>query len=557
MDKAGANFFHSLTTIKKKLHARPLICQLPIGAENDLRGVIDLIEEKAHYFEIGNKEENYQTKEIPPDYLKQVREYRQILIETVLEHDEKLALKYLEGKDLSSQEIKTLIRKATLSGKQFPIFCGSSFKNVGVKLLLDGIVNYLPSPLDKGEIKAFSLNNQEEMINISPHSPNLLALAFKVVTDPFGKLTFFRVYSGKITANSYIYNVTKGENERISSRLVRMQADKRQEIGEVGAGDIAAAIGLKHTTTGDTLGEKNNPLLLESINFAEPVISLAIEPKSTRDQDELSKGLRALSEEDPTFHYRYNSETRQMIISGMGELHLEVLVERLKSEFKIEVDVGKPEVAYKETIKNTVEIEHTHKKQTGGAGQFARVKLRFEPNPSKGFEFIDDLKGENIPREYVPSIEEGLIQTFSSGPLLGCPLVDIKATLLDGKSHEVDSSPLAFSLAAAASFRENKEKFQLVLLEPIMQVEVIIPKEYYGNILADLTSRRGEIGKTVEEEIMETCHLQAEIPLTEILGYSTTLRSLTKGRGNYSMKFLNYREVPNYLLEKILKKENH
>lgn len=556
VDNVENRFIACYKSLEEKLHAKILIVQFPIGEYQGIEGIIDLIEKKAHYFQ-GDREENYQTKEIPANLQEKVQTYRQELLEKVIAYDEKLGLKYLEGKHLSSQEIKSLIRKAVLSREYFAVFCGSAYKHVGVKLLLDGVVDYLPSPLDRSKITIFS-DQQEKEISLSDY-PVTLGLAFKIVALPFGKLTYVRVYCGKIPANSYIYNVNRNKKERVS-RLVQMHANKQEKVSEAKMGDIVALIGLEYTKTGDTLCSEKKDILLESISFAEPVISLAIEPKTKQDEDKLNKSLESLAQEDPTFHYVYNKDTRQRIISGMGELHLEVLVERLKREFGVEVNTGKPQVAYRETIKSTaklVEIEYFHKKQTGGAGQHAKVKLEFEPDEiGKDFKLETRLRGEAVGKGncYVPAVEEGLLRAFSAGPLLNCPVVGVKVTLTGGDYHEVDSSDLAFKLAGYYAFKENTEKFNLTLLEPIMKLEVSnIHENYYGTVLASITSKRG-IVEGIEKK-KETYLLKAKIPLSETFGYSTTLRSLTEGRGTHSLQFSHYQEVPSHIIEELVGKK--
>jgi len=561
VDEVSKKFAETCQSIQKKLNASSLICQLPIGKYQGIEGIIDLVEKKAYYFTPGDKEENPEVKEIPSSYEKQVQEFRQKLIEKVIEHDEGIANKYLSGQELSVSEIKSLIRVATLTGKHFPVFCGSAYKHVGVKLLLDGVADYLPSPLDRHEINAL-VDGQEKKISILDNPSETLALAFKTIRDYFvGKLTFLRIYRGKINANSYIHNLTNGTVERVS-RLLRIHANEREIVSEALAGDIIAAVGFKNTSTGDTLSNEKGNVLLETINFAEPVISLAIEPKTKKDQDELSKGLKILSEEDPTFLFNYNSETGQMIISGMGELHLEVLINRLLNEFKIQVNSGKPEVAYRETIKNSVFIEHIHKKQTGGAGEYAVVQLQFEPNPGQGFTFVDALKGEDIPRSFVKPIEQGVIRSLSVGPLLGYPLVDVKAILLGGKHHPVDSSSHAFERAGHDAFKENTDKFELTLLEPIMEIEIgNISHDHYGAVLASISSKRGKIvideneGEYENPSEGDSKSIKAKVPLAEIFGYSTTLREITGGRGVHSLQFSHYQEVPLSVREKLIDKK--
>jgi elongation factor G len=551
MDKTGADFFYSLKSIEDKLNASSLVLQLPIGSENDFGGIVDIVTQKAYYFKSKDIDENFETGKVPENLVSKLFQYRQLLIEKIIEYDEELASKYLDNNSLSEFEIKLLVRKATITGKHFPIFCGTAFKHMGVRFLLDAVIDYLPSPDDSKKIKAFSVKDNSEIVQIK--SGDCAALAFKIMNDPFGKLTFLRVYSGKITANSYLFNSNNQKMERIS-RLLRIHANKREEIKEIAAGDIAAAVGLKNTSTGNTLCEENKQFLLETIKFADPVISLAIEPKTKIDQDKISFSLGKISEEDPTFKYYSDAETGQMIISGMGELHLDVIVERLKREYNVQVNIGKPEVAYRETIKNLTESEGKYIKQSGGHGQYGHVWIKFEPNPNKGFEFFDAIKGGVIPKEYINPVKEGLIDSISSGLLLGYPMVDIKATLFDGSYHDVDSSELAFKIASSICFRESKSKLKIVLLEPIMKLEVTVPDEYYGDIINNIVSRRGSIENA--ERIGNLYKIHVKSPLSEMSGYSTTLRSLTQGRGNYSMELASYEEVPKYITEELIKKKN-
>lgn len=551
MDKTGANFFYSLKSVEDKLNASSLVLQLPIGSENDFQGIVDIVTQKAYYFKSKDIDENFETGEVPENLVSKLSQYRQLLVEKIIEYDEELASKYLDNNFLSESEIKLLVRKATITGKHFPIFCGTAFKHMGVRFLLDAVVDYLPSPNDSKKIKAFSVKDNSEVVQIGPG--DCAALAFKIMNDPFGKLTFLRVYSGRITANSYLFNSNNQKMERIS-RLLRIHANKREEIKEIVAGDIAAAVGLKNTGTGNTLCGENKQFLLETINFADPVISLAIEPKTKTDQDKISFSLGKISEEDPTFKYYSDAETGQMIISGMGELHLDVIVERLKREYSVQVNIGKPEVAYRETIKNSIEAEGKYIKQSGGHGQYGHVWIKFEPNPNKGFEFFDAIKGGVIPKEYINPVKEGLIDSISSGLLLGYPMVDIKATLFDGSYHDVDSSELAFKIASSICFRESKSKLKIVLLEPVMKLEITVPDEYYGDIINNIVSRRGSVENA--EKIGNLYKIHVKSPLSEMSGYSTTLRSLTQGRGNYSMELASYEEVPEYITEELIKKRN-
>ncbi|CAG8456031.1 26244_t:CDS:2 [Gigaspora margarita] len=545
-------FTENLKSIREKLHANPLPVQFPIGAGRELEGVVDIIEQKAYYCQMGDKEEKYQIKDIPPNLLEKAKKYRQELLEKIIEQDEELAMKYLEGGELSVAEIKKILRQATLTGKYFPVFCGSAYKHVGVKLLLDGVVDYLPSPLDIEDIPVFSPQEKSQKGVVNCNSPlSCLALAFKIVFDEYNnKLTFFRVYAGKIPANSYIYNVSRDEEERVS-RLVQMHANEKRDVKEVGAGNIAVAIGLKHAITGDTFGDKKNPLLLEAISFAEPVISQAIEPKTNEDKDKLRDALEKLKIQDPSFKYWIDRETGQMVIAGMGELHLEITVERLRREYKLNIESKQRKVSYRETIT----------KKLGEVGHFARVKLAFEPNPGKGFEFVDAKKGQEMSNKDAEEVREGMEEAMSSGLLLNYPLLDVKVTLLEGKRHMVDTKPGDFKNAAVLAFQgdgaaEKEKRIQelgVVLLEPIMQLEVVVPKDYMGDVLANLGSRRTLIENTEEKE--GESYITGKTPLKEILNYSTILRQLTKGRGTYSMHLSHYQEVPKDTLEEILKEE--
>ncbi|RHZ37040.1 elongation factor G [endosymbiont GvMRE of Glomus versiforme] len=556
VDDVENRFTACCQSLEERLYAKLLVCQFPIGEYQGIEGIIDLIEEKAYYFS-GEREENYQTKEIPTRLREKVQTYRQNLLERIISYDEKLGLKYLEGQSLTIQEIKNLIRKAVLSGEHFAVFCGSAYKHVGVKLLLDGVIDYLPSPLDSHQITV--LSNQEEKVISTFDYPHSLALAFKIMSFSFAKLTFIRVYCGKISANSYVYNISKDKKERVS-RLVRMHANKQEVVSEIKMGDIAAVIGLNYTKTGDTLCSEKEDILLEQISFTEPVISLAIESESTQDQNKLIKSLQTLGEEDPTFIHHYNKETRQTIISGMGELHLEVLVERLKSEFGVEVKVGKPQVSYRETItKKKENVEGEYIKQTGGSGHYAKVEITFEPNErGKGFEFIDIKSGQEMSNKDAEEVKKGLEEAMLSGLLLGYPLLDMKVTLIGGKRHPVDTKPGDFKMAAISAFRgngieERKKKAQdlgVILLEPIMKLEVSnVPEEYYGVVLASITQKRGTV-ESIEKK-KETYLLKAQIPLAETFGYSTILRSSTQGRATHYLQFSHYQEVPPYVIEKL------
>ncbi|HHW69098.1 MAG TPA: elongation factor G [Tenericutes bacterium] len=550
MDKMGAYFKDCLRMIKERLgvNAKPL--QWPIGEENNFNGVIDLIEMKAYQFD-GKPEENHTEIEIPADLLETAKEKRNELIEAVAEFDDELMEKYLADEEISVELIKKAIRKGTLAVEFFPVLCGTALGNKGVKFLLDAILDYLPSPVDVESIKGVDLNGNEIERHPSDTEP-FSALAFKIMTDPFvGRLTFFRVYSGYLSSGSYVLNSTKNSKERIG-RILEMHANNRKEISEVYAGDIAAAVGLKNTTTGDTLCDEKKPCILESMTFPEPVIELAVEPKTKADQDKMGLALQKLSEEDPTFRASTNHETGQTIIAGMGELHLDVIVDRMRREFSVEANVGKPQVSYRETITATAECEGKYIKQSGGRGQYGHVWIKFEPNPDKGYEFVDAIVGGTVPREYISVVDKGLQDALKTGVLAGYPMVDVKATLYDGSYHDVDSSEMAYKIAASMALKEAKNKCKPVLLEPIMKVQVTVPEEYLGNVMGDITSRRGRpIG---QESRGNALAINAMVPLSEMFGYATSLRSNTQGRGNYTMVFDHYEEVPRSIAEEIIKK---
>ncbi|WP_101847042.1 elongation factor G [Halobacillus sp. Marseille-P3879] len=552
MDKVGADFIYSLGTLKDRLGANAAAVQLPIGAEDDFEGIIDLVTMEAYYYmdDLGTRAE---AREIPDEYKEQAEEYRGILVEAVAELDEDLMMKYLEGEEISNEELKTAIRTATLSVDFYPVFCGSAFKNKGVQLLIDGVIDYLPSPLDVPPIEGHIPQTEEEVVRKADDKEPFSALAFKVATDPYvGKLTFFRVYSGTLSSGSYVKNSTKDKRERVG-RILQMHANSREEISTVYAGDIAGAVGLKDTGTGDTLCDEKSLVILESMEFPEPVISVAIEPKSKADQDKMAVALGKLAEEDPTFQTETNVETGQTIIAGMGELHLDIIVDRLKREFKVEANIGAPQVAYRETFRGSAQVEGKFVRQSGGRGQFGHVWVEFEPNEEgAGFEFVNKIVGGVVPREYIPSVEQGIKQSMENGVLAGYPMVDIKATLYDGSYHDVDSNEMAFKVAASMALKEAKNKCKPVLLEPMMKVEVVIPEEYMGDIMGDVTSRRGRV------EGMETRGsaqvVKAFVPLSEMFGYATSLRSNTQGRGTYTMHFDHYEEVPKSISEEIIKK---
>ena len=552
MDKMGADFLYSVGTIHDRLQANAHPIQLPIGAEDEFSAIIDLIEMKATFF--GNDQgTDVSEGEIPAEHLELAQEYREKLIEAVAEVDEDLMEKYLGGEEISNAELKTAIRKATIKVEFYPVICGTAFKHKGVRLMLDAVIDYLPSPLDVPSIKGTLPDTDEEVERHSDDSEPFSALAFKVMTDPYvGKLTFFRVYSGTLQSGSYVINSTKGKRERVG-RILQMHANSREEISEVYAGDIAAAVGLKDTTTGDTLCDDKNQVILESMVFPEPVISLSVEPKSKADQDKMGQALQKLQEEDPTFRAHTDTETGQTIIAGMGELHLDILVDRMRREFKVEANVGAPQVAYRETFRASAQVEGKFVRQSGGRGQFGHVWIEFGPNEEgKGFEFENAIVGGVVPREYIPAVKAGLEDSLDRGVLAGYPLVDIKAKLFDGSYHDVDSNEMAFKIAASMALKNAASKCKPVILEPIMKVEVVIPEDYLGDIMGDITSRRGRVEGM--EARGNTQMVKAMVPLSEMFGYATSLRSNTQGRGTFSMHFDHYEEVPKSISEEIIKK---
>ena len=550
MDKLGASFEMSLKSIDERLGVNAKPIEWPIGAENEFNGIIDLITRTAYHYD-GKEDENPEIIDIPADLVDLVEEKRNDLIETVVEFDDALMEKYLEGEELSVEEIKSAIRKGTLAVEFFPVMCGTALGNTGVKLLLDAVVDYLPAPTDIPSIKGVDMNGNEIERHPSDSEP-FSALAFKVMTDPFvGRLTFFRVYSGHITGGSYLLNATKNVKERLG-RILQMHANNRKEISEVFTGDIAAAVGFKNTTTGDTLCDEKHACILESMEFPEPVIELTVEPKSKADQDKMGLALQKLSEEDPTFRASTNHETGQTIIAGMGELHLDIIVDRMKREFNVEANIGQPQVSYRETITQAAECEGKYIKQSGGRGQYGHVWIKFEPNPDKGYEFVDAIVGGVVPREYIPVTDKGLQDAMKTGVLAGFPMVDVKATLFDGSYHDVDSSEMAYKIAASMALKEAKNKCKPILLEPIMKVQVIVPEEYLGNVMGDITSRRGRpLG---QESRGNALAIDAMVPLSEMFGYVTSLRSNTQGRGQFTMVFDHYDEVPRNIAEEIIKK---
>ena len=550
MDATGADFIMSLESLEKRLGVQGVAIQLPIGAEDTFEGIIDLIKMKAVYFE-GAKGENVIYKEIPEEYMAQAEEYRAKMLDQAATYDDDLLMKVLEGEDVTEEEIKAAIRKGTLAVELFPVLCGSAYKDKGVQPMLDAVIDFLPAPTDIPSIKGTDEDGNEVERHASDDEP-FSALAFKIMADPFvGKLTFFRVYSGTCQSGSYVLNSTKDKKERLG-RILQMHANKRNEIDEVYAGDIAAAVGFKNTTTGDTICDEKNFVILEKMEFPEPVIQLAIEPKTKQDQDKLSNGLIKLAEEDPTFKTFTNPETGDTVIAGMGELHLDVIVDRLKREFKVEANVGAPQVAYRETITQAAECEGKYVKQSGGRGQYGHVWIKFEPNEGKGFEFVDAIVGGAVPREYINSVKVGLEDALETGMIAGYPVLDVKATLFDGSYHDVDSSEMAYKVAASLALKNAAKKCGPVLLEPIMAVEVTAPSEYLGSVMGDISSRRGMIEG--QEERGNAISVQASVPLSEMFGYATDLRSFTQGRGNYTMQFDRYEAAPKSIREEIIKK---
>ena len=552
MDVLGADFFHVLDTIHDRLRANAVPVQMPIGAENQFVGIIDLITMKAEVYDRDVLGTEFDIVDIPEDMLEEAQVWHDKLVESVAECDEELMMKYLEGEEITIDEIKTTIRKETLKGEMFPMFCGSAYKNKGIQMMLDGIVDYMPSPLDIPAIKGIDPDTGEEDERHSSDKAPFAALAFKIIADPFvGKLAFFRVYSGTLKAGSYVYNATKGKKERIG-RIMQMHANHRQEIEMVYSGDLAAAVGLKQTTTGDTLCDEDHPIILESMEFPDPVIEIAIEPKTKAGQEKMGIALAKLAEEDPTFKTYTNADTGQTIIAGMGELHLEIIVDRLLREFKVEANVGKPQVSYKETITKEVDEDYKHKKQTGGSGQYGHVRFKMYPREAgSGFEFKNSIVGGAITKEYIPKIEEGFVSAMETGPVAGYQMVDIGIELYDGSYHEVDSSEMAFKIAATMGFKDACKKAAPVLLEPIFKVEVTVPENNMGDIIGDISSRRGRIeGSDIRGG---AAIVRGFVPLSEMFGYATDLRSKTQGRGTYVMQFDHFDKLPESLLEKVTK----
>ena len=551
MDKTGADFLYSVKSLHDRLGANALPIQLPIGAEDDFEGIIDLVEMKQYMYtnDLGT---DIQVGEIDAAHLEDAEMYRDQLIEAVSNLDEELMMKYLEGEEISIEELKAAIRRATINVELFPVLCGSAFKNKGVQLMLDAVIDYLPAPTDIPAIKGTLEDGTEVERHASDEEP-FAALAFKVMTDPFvGKLTFFRVYSGTIQSGTYVLNSTKGKRERVG-RLLQMHANSRQEISEVYAGDIAAAVGLKDTTTGDTLCDPDHEVILESMVFPEPVISLSVEPKSKADQDKMGIALQKLAEEDPTFRTHTDEETGETIISGMGELHLDIIVDRMRREFKVEANIGAPQVAYRETFTQAADVEGKFVRQSGGRGQYGHVWIKFEPQePGAGYEFVDAVVGGVVPREYIGSVDAGLKDALQNGQLSGFPVVDVKATLFDGSYHDVDSSEMAYKIAASMALKNAYDKCKPVLLEPVMKVEVVIPDEYLGDVMGDITSRRGRLDGMEARGNAQV--IRAYVPLSEMFGYATALRSNTQGRGNYSMEMDHYEQVPKSIADEVIKK---
>jgi elongation factor G len=552
MDKIGADFLYSVKTMHDRLQANAHPIQLPIGAEDEFEAIIDLVEMNAVFY--GNDEgTDIQVKEIPESHRAEAEEWREKLVEAVAELDEDLMEKYLGGEEITKEELKEAIRKGTVNVEFYPVVCGSAFKNKGVQLMLDAVIDYLPSPLDVPPITGHIPDSEEEVVRKPGDDQPFSALAFKVMTDPYvGKLTFFRVYSGVLNSGSYVQNSTKGKRERVG-RILQMHANSREEISQVYSGDIAAAVGLKDTTTGDTLCDEKNMVILESMEFPEPVISLSVEPKSKADQDKMTTALQKLQEEDPTFRAHTDQETGQVIIAGMGELHLDIIVDRMRREFKVEANVGAPQVSYRETFRSSAQVEGKFVRQSGGRGQFGHVWIEFSPNEEgAGFEFENGIVGGVVPREYIPAVEAGLRDSLDNGVLAGYPLIDIKARLFDGSYHDVDSNEMAFKVAASMALKNAISKVNPVILEPIMRVEVVIPEEYLGDIMGDITSRRGRVEGMDARGNAQV--VRAMVPLAEMFGYATSLRSNTQGRGVFSMHFDHYEEVPKSISEEIIKK---
>ena len=551
MDRVGADFFRVVKMIEDRLGARPLVIQLPVGSEDGFQGVVDLVRMRAILWDNENLGASFRVDAIPADLREQADEYRETMLETLADCDDGILTAYLQGEEISGERLVQAIRAAGLRLQLVPVLCGAAFRNKGVQTLLDAVIDYLPSPLDVPPIRGTDPDSGDEAVRVTSDEAPFSALAFKIMADPFvGSLTFFRVYSGTRKSGAFVYNASTGRRERLG-RILKMHANKREEIDEVCAGDIAAAVGLRSAKTGDTLCDENNPILLESIEFPEPVIAIAIEPKSRDDQEKLASSLQKLAKEDPSFRVTVDQETGQTLISGMGELHLEVIVDRLLREFKVDANVGKPQVAYKETIRRTVEQEGRFVRQSGGRGQFGHVYLRLEPQPTgRGFEFVSAIKGGVIPQEYVPAVQNGVVQATTNGGLVGYPVVDVKVTLLDGSYHEVDSSEMAFTIAASMAFKEALRKAAPVLLEPVMDVEVVVPEEFMGDVIGDISARRGKVQGMTSKAGAQV--VESRVPLSQMFGYATDLRSRTQGRATYTMQFSRYEEVPETVKEDML-----
>ncbi len=553
MDKTGANFYMCIDSVKKRLGINPVVLTLPIGEESEFAGVVDLLKMKAIVWSSDDLGASFKEEEIPADLVEKAKEYRAQLVDQVVEQDDATMEAYLEGKEIDIPTLKMCIRKGTIASTLVTMMCGSSFKNKGVQTLLDAVADYLPSPIDKGAVKGKKIDSDEDDSRPMTEDAPMSALAFKIMNDPFvGSLTFARIYSGKMEAGSYVVNTVKDKKERIG-RMLLMHANNREEIKEAYAGDIVALVGLKDTTTGDTLCDSGKPIVLERMEFPEPVIEIAVEPKTKADQEKMSIALQRLASEDPSFRVSVDHESGQTIIKGMGELHLDIIVDRMKREFKVEANVGAPQVAYRETITRQAEINYTHKKQSGGSGQYARINLVFEPQePGIGYEFISDITGGAVPKEYIPGVEKGLKAAQNTGIIAGFPVVDFKVTLNDGDYHDVDSSALAFEIAARAAFKEGMAKAGPQLLEPVMKVEVVTPEDYMGDIIGDLNSRRGQI--SAMEDRGNAKVISANVPLSSMFGYINTLRSMSQGRANYSMVFDHYEPVPPNIVDEVKKK---
>ena len=554
MDRIGANFYNVESQIANRLKARPVPLVIPIGAEDTFKGVVDLIQMKAIVWNDESMGAKYDIEEIPADLVEKANEYREKMVEFAAEQDEALMEKYLGGEELSTEEIKAAIKKGCLAMEIIPMLCGSSFKNKGVQTLLDAVIDYLPAPTEVADIRGVDAKNEEKEISVkSTDDGEFAGLAFKIMTDPFvGQLTFVRVYRGSLESGSYVLNSTKGKKERVG-RLLKMHSNKREDIKEVYAGEICAFVGLKETLTGDTLCSEKEPVILERMEFPDPVISIAVEPKTKADQEKMALALAKLAEEDPSFRVHTDEESGQTIISGMGELHLEIIVDRLKREFKVEAEVGQPQVAFRETIRQSVEQECKYAKQSGGRGQYGHVFIRLEPQePGKGYEFVNNISGGVIPKEYIPAVDKGIQEAMQNGVLAGYPVVDFKVTLYDGSYHDVDSSEMAFKIAGSMAFKDACRKAGAVLLEPMMKVEVEVPEEYMGDVIGDLNRRRGQINSM--DDRMGLKIVNAFVPLAEMFGYSTDLRSATQGRGTYTMEFDHYEEAPKNITEEIIKR---